>query len=275
MKKRVKSKTPKKESKAPKKKSGIRRKSAKKIFYRRKRLSTKKTIKKIPTHIANFDKVIEGGFEKNSTKRVAGDAGAGKTIFATQFLIGGMERGEKCLFVTFEEEKEDFYRNMKRFGWDLYEYEKKGLFTFLEYAPIKVRTMLEEGGGTVESIILRKKISRIVIDSITSFALLFEDELEKREAALSLFNMISKWNCTALLTLEGRHKEEGEITSKTLEFESDSIILLHYLREKGERQRYIEVLKMRGTKHSKKMYTFNIEKKGITIGKKPVNIKLF
>ncbi len=272
MKKRVKSKTSKKKRVL---KTKIRRKPIKRVFYREKRIRVQKSIERIPTYIANFDKLIEGGLEKNSTNLVAGNAGAGKTIFATQFLVGGMEKGEKCLFVTFEEEKEDFYRNMKRFGWDLEEYEKRGLFTFLEYMPTKVRTMLEEGGGTVESIILRKKISRIVIDSITSFALLFEDELEKREAALSLFNMISKWNCTALLTLEGRPQEEGEITSKTLEFESDSIILLHYLRERGERQRYIEVLKMRGTKHSKKTYTFNIDKNGINIGKKPVYIKVF
>src|SRR3989344_3454257 len=82
---------------------------------------------------------------------------AGKTIFATQFLVEAMKKGEKCLYVTFEEKKNQFYNNMKMFGWDLAEYEKKDLFTFLEYTPIKVKTMLEEGGGTIESVILKKK----------------------------------------------------------------------------------------------------------------------
>jgi len=133
--------------------------------------------------------------------------------------------------------------------------------------------MLEEGGGAIESIILRKKISRMIIDSITSFALLFEDEFEKREASLSLFNMIKKWNCTVLLTFEGRPRKEEKIDSKALEFESDAIILLYYFREKGERHRYLEILKMRGTKHSKKIYRFNIEKGGITIHPGPASIK--
>ena len=133
--------------------------------------------------------------------------------------------------------------------------------------------MLEEGGGTIESIIIKNNVTRIVIDSITSFALLFEDELEKREAALSLFNMISEWNCTSLLTFEGEPLKDEEVASRTLEFESDSIILFYYLRERGERHRYLEVLKMRGTKHSKKIYRFSIDK-GIVVRPSPVSINL-
>ena len=125
--------------------------------------------KRIPTGISNFDKMIEGGFEEYTTNLLVGSSGSGKTIFSVQFLVEGMKRGEKCLYITFEENKLQFYRNMKRFGWDLEAYEKKGLFYFLEYKPGKVKTMLEEGGGTIESIVLKNKISRIVIDSITSF----------------------------------------------------------------------------------------------------------
>lgn len=224
---------------------------------------------RVATHIKNFDELIQGGFRKNSTNLLVGGSGNGKSVFATQFLVEGMKRGEKVLYITFEEKKGKFFKNMKGFGWDLEEYERKGLFTFLEYTPIKVKTMLEEGGGTIESVILKKKVSRLVIDSITSFALLFEKELEKREAALSLFSMISKWNCTSLLTLEGKASKEDKVDSRTLEFESDSIILLYYVRNEGQRERYIEILKMRGTKHSKKLYRFEMGTGGILIDKNP------
>ncbi len=227
--------------------------------------------KRIPTGIKNFDQLIEKGFEKNSINMLVGGAGSGKSIFATQFLIEGMKKGEKCLYVTFEEKKERFYNNMLDFGWDLEAYEKKGLFIFLEYTPAKVKTMLEEGGGQIENIVIKNKVSRIVIDSITSFALLFEDELEKREAALSLFNMIREWSCTSLLTLEEEPDSDKKAASKALEFESDSIILIYFQREKSERDRYLEVLKMRGTKHSKKAYPFIIGKSGIVVGKRPIS----
>jgi len=232
-----------------------------------KKISLKLT-KKVKTGIANFDKMIGGGFERLSTNIIVGGSGSGKTIFSTQCLIEGLRRGETCLYVTFEEKKEQFYENMKEFGWDLEFYEKQGKFIFLEYSPIKVKTMLEEGGGSIETTILEKRVSRIVIDSITSFGLLFEDELSKREAALDLFNMIKRWNCTSFLTVEEEPKEDKKTgTSKSLEFESDSIILLYFIRQNKERKRFSEVLKMRGTDHSRKIYDFNISKKGILISK--------
>ena len=63
--------------------------------------------KRIPTGIKNFDQLIEKGFEKNSINMLVGGAGSGKSIFATQFLIEGMKKGEKCLYVTFEEKKRE------------------------------------------------------------------------------------------------------------------------------------------------------------------------
>ena len=67
---------------------------------------------------------------------------------------------------------------------------------------------------------------------------------------------------------------EGSINNLKIEkdsaegFESWSIGKLHNLSEK-ERERFIEILKMRGTDHSNKMYKFEIKYSGISIGKKP------
>ena len=224
---------------------------------------------RVSSGILNFDNLIEGGFEKNSTNLLVGGSGAGKSIFATQFLVEGVRKEERCLYITFEEKKKQFYSNMKDFGWDLAEYEKKGFFIFLEYSPMKVKTMLEEGGGEIESVILKNKVTRVVIDSITSFELLFEDELSKREAALELFGLIRDWNCTALLTLEEDASPVGDVVSKTMKFEADSMVVLYFLRAGKTRKRFIEVLKMRGTGHSREVYPFEIASKGITIDKNP------
>lgn len=233
-------------------------------------IAEKKEHARVQTGIPHFDSLIGGGFEKDSTNLLVGNSGSGKSIFAVQFLVDGMKKGEKCLFITFEEKKKQFYENMSVVGFDLEAFEKKGLFTFLEYSPIKVKTMLEEGGGSVESVILGEKISRIVIDSITSFALLFEDELSKREAALSLFGMIRNWNCTALLTIEDDPLAGRDFTSRTLEFEADSIVVLYFIRRKSERERYVEIIKMRGTKHSSKLYKFSISERGVTVDSSPL-----
>ncbi len=223
---------------------------------------------RIPTGIKEFDKLVERGFEKNSTNLIMGGPGSGKTIFATQYIVEGLKNRENCLYITFEENKSSFYHNMKRFNWSLEEYEKNNLFTFLNYTPGKVKSMLEEGGGIIENIIIKNKVTRLVIDSMTSFTLLFDDELEKREASLELFNMIKKWNCTSLVTFEGSPNGEQY---RALEFESDSIILMQFARKMVKREREIEVLKMRGTNHSKGLYKFSITKNGIELGNRSVN----
>ncbi len=249
------------------------KKAAKKAKSPKKHTNSSKVInERVKTGIPNLDALVGGGFAKKSTNLIVGGSGSGKSIFAVQFLVDAMKRGEKCLYVTFEEKKEQFYKNMLEFNWDLADYEKRGLLTFLEYTPEKVKTMLEEGGGAIESIILSKKIARVIIDSISSFEILFEDEFEKREATLALFSMISDWGCTSMITLE--EPGEAKSASRALEFESDSIILLYFLRTNSERERFIEVLKMRGSEHSKRMYKFEITKKGIMISKKPSNEKI-
>jgi len=196
-----------------------------------------------------------------------GETGTAKSIFAMQFLVEGIKKGEPCLFISFEEQKNEFYENMSRLGWNLLELEKQGKFFFIHYSPGKVKSMLEEGGGIIENLVLKNKIKRIAIDSITSFALLFENYVKKRKSILSLFNLLRKWESTTILTYVGNPTEKSKVSPNILEFESDSIILLYLFRQEKSRNRYLEVFKMRGTHHSKQIYQFDI-KNGINLSDK-------
>ncbi|MBW2971185.1 hypothetical protein KY320_03425 [Candidatus Woesearchaeota archaeon] len=102
-------------------------------------------IKRVPTGIHNFDKLIGGGLREKSINLVAGPAGAGKTIFAIQFLVNGIEKfKEPGMYITFEERKDRLYQDMLDFGWDLAKYEKEGKFVFLKYKPTQVKKVLVE-----------------------------------------------------------------------------------------------------------------------------------
>jgi circadian clock protein KaiC len=230
----------------------------------RSKIKKPKVLGKVSTGIKELDKLTNGGFQENSINIVTGATGSGKSIFATQFIAEGVKNGESCLYVTFEEKKDAFYSNMAGIGVNLKELEKTKKFFFLEYTPEKVKIMLEEGGGVIESIVMKEKIDRIVIDSITSFMILFESDLDKRKAILSLFSMLEKWSCTTLLTYEARVSKD-QIRENMLEFESDSIIILHFTKGLIRRKRQLEILKMRGTAHPIKRYNFKIKNKGIKI----------
>lgn len=221
--------------------------------------------RRINTGIDGFDKLTLGGFKHDSINLISGAPGSGKTIFAIQFLVTGLKKGEAGIYVTFEEKKEGLYEDMLEFGWDLKKYEDEKKFVFLEYTPEQVKKVLIEGGGTIDAIIKKLKVKRLVIDSISSFALLYEDELTRKQASLALFELINNWGCTAVLTSQSESKTDVHISSAT-DFEVDTIILAYHIKKKGHRIRAIEILKMRGTNYPEKTVTMNIiPKKGIVI----------
>jgi len=219
---------------------------------------------RISSGIPGFDSLVQGGFKAGSVNLIAGNPGAGKTIFSIQFLLEGLKRGEPGLYVTFEEKKDKLYEDMLSFGWDLAKYENQGKFIFLEHTPEQVKKILVEGGGTVESLVHKLKAKRIVIDSITAFTLLYKDELTKKEASLALFELISKWGCTAVMTSEAENPAEDSLPA-ALQFEVDSIIILYYTKRKGIRTRSLEVIKMRGTKHPLKTFETEITPHGFVV----------
>ncbi len=245
------------------------------MFNKEKEVKTEKSsdlkVRRLPIGIPGFDGMIEGGFPEKSINMVAGGSGSGKTIFAIQFLLNGaLKCNEPGIFITFEEEKEQIFKNMSRFGWDLEELEKANKLIIIRYSPEQVRELLAKGGGSIEDIIEKIGAKRIAIDSIKSFALLYENELTKKEASFALFKLIRRWGCTALFTSQDESLKVEESISPELEFEVDSVILLYNIMRRGNRQRAIEVLKMRGTNHKTGVYKMEITNKGIKINQKEI-----
>jgi circadian clock protein KaiC len=217
------------------------------------------------TGIPGFDALIEGGLKRKSVTLVEGCAGSGKSTFAIQFIYDGITRsGEPGLYVTFEEDKDDFYDNMMRYGWDLKALEKKGRFAFIRYTPEQVAKLLKTGGGVIRDIVVKIKAKRIVIDSISSFNLLHPGELERKSASLDLFRMLRRWGCTSLVIGESQMGEE-DLDGNSGEFEVDGIVWLHNFKKEEIRVRAIEVFKMRGTKHATRTFPFEITETGIVI----------
>lgn len=228
-------------------------------------------VERVPLGIPELDRLIEGGLKSQSVNLVSGGAGSGKTIMAMQYLVEGIRKGEAGIYITFEETKKRIYEDMLRFGWDLPKHEKTGMFNFLEYTPEQVKKLLVEGGGIIESLIEKSKAKRLVIDSITSFALLYEEELAKKEASLTLFKLIDKWGCTGLLTSQDKPWTTGGL-STALDFEVDGIIILYHIKQKGIRKRGLEIVKMRGTRTPEKTFSMQITDKGIRINPREVVI---
>ena len=69
--------------------------------------------------IPGLDKIIEGGFVKNSINLIAGQTGTGKTLFAMQYPLHGLRNGESGLYITLEQTVDDIMSDVGKFGWDV------------------------------------------------------------------------------------------------------------------------------------------------------------
>jgi len=227
----------------------------------------KNGIERIKSGIKGFDKLIEGGFVKGSVNLLLGGSGSGKTIFSLQFLLQGLKNNENCAYIALDEKKETILKNAKAFGWNLEEFEKKKKLFFLEYSPEGIKRTIDEGGGELEELITRKKIKRIVIDSLTTFELMLKTSLERAEETRALLEILKSWDCTALITLQRNISVKEMKEDLSVEFETDSIIILYFIRKGLQRERFLEILKMKNTNHSKKLHRFEITNEGISIKK--------
>ncbi|VVC04683.1 Circadian clock protein kinase KaiC [Candidatus Burarchaeum australiense] len=217
--------------------------------------------------ISGLDALIEGGFIKGSAISLCGDSGTGKTIFGLQYLYEGATKyDEPGLYISFDEHKRSMFRNMQRFGWNLTQLEKEKKLLVIEYPPYEVDHFSSQE-SVIHDLIDHMGIERMVIDSVTPLALLYEGEQTRRQGLLKLIDHIRSWDVTTLLISES----VGDITVGAprsrygIEFLTDGLIYLYNVRRKNYRERALEVVKMRGVAHENKVCPMKITPAGMAV----------
>ncbi|MCX6769181.1 MAG: circadian clock protein KaiC, partial [Candidatus Micrarchaeota archaeon] len=134
----------------------------------------------VKSGIPGLDKMLGGGFIRNSVTALAGDTGSGRTIFAAQFLVkGATEHSEPGLFLSFDEQKNSIYANLISFGWDLMDLEREQKIVLVEYPQNELAAFVEQEGA-IRDLISTLGIKRVAIDSISPYALLFSSPEERQ-----------------------------------------------------------------------------------------------
>ena len=235
------------------------------------------TIERVKTGIPGLDELIEGGFPRGDTILIAGKAGTGKSILATQIIYkGATEYDEPGVLVTLEEPPHLIKRNMIRFGMDLEKLEKEKKIAIVDLSPSKEVTPVTIGEypsfdlSGLEAIILNhvKKIKakRVVLDTLSIMAYKFKSRDILREEFFKLAASITRAGCTLLLTSEIPAQEQGLGVFDIEAFLASGVIVLYNEKiSDTSRSRSIEVLKLRGSKHSSRIHSMRITDEGIRV----------
>jgi KaiC/GvpD/RAD55 family RecA-like ATPase len=234
-------------------------------------------IDRVKTGIPGLDELIEGGFPRGDTILIAGKAGTGKSILATQFIYkGATDYNEPGVFVTLEEPPHLIKRNMIQFGMDLESLVKDKKIALVDLSPSKTVTPVTIGEypsfdlSGLEAIILNhvKKLNakRVVLDTLSIMAYRFKSRDILREEFFKLTASITRTGCTLLLTSEIQAHHQGLGVFDIEAFLASGVILLYNEKiSDTSRSRSIEVLKLRGSKHSSRIHSMRITDEGIRV----------
>ncbi len=227
------------------------------------------------TGVKKLDEMIDGGYPRGHVILLTGNTGTGKSTFGMQFLFDGLENGEHSLFVNLEEPLKQVKKTAESHGWDLDSYVEEGLLEFL--TPNLIDTYPDKFLYQVENIIEESNIERMVLDSVSSLTSSDMEKDELREVLLQLNSMLKKNGVTCIMThlasgifSAGSEDLLGNTQASNLRLSSltDGIILLRYVERENSVKKALNVLKMRGSKHSKEIREFEIKQDGIRIGNK-------
>jgi KaiC/GvpD/RAD55 family RecA-like ATPase len=225
-------------------------------------------MERVKSGIPGFDKVIDGGFVKNSANLLCGGTGTGKTIFSMQFILNGASQyNERGFYISFEETEESLKADIEALGMDYDKLVKQG------NAKIRYVPLFEVSNFAIE---IKKELekfkpSRVVIDSISAITMPMDDDFERRKQIYKIINVLKDLNCTSILISET--PSESALSSEPSgfskfgieEFMADSVIVLHYAGMGGESDRAVRVMKMRRTNHLKGPIPMEIGKSGMTV----------
>ncbi len=236
-------------------------------------------LEKLPTGIPGFDEICYGGLLRDRSYLLSGPSGSGKTIFAVQYLINGIEMfNEPGIMVATEERPQHIREHFSTFGWDMEKYEDENMLAILDATSTKIGLPSDEKYIDVRPFDTRSLIDQIiniqdeigarraVLDSTTSIGFAINDipkfriELLKLSTTMEILGLTSIFTCEVLSTT-------GDMISRfgVENFLVEGNIVLYYTKSENVRVRGIEIFKMRGSNHSKKIHPFEITDKGIVV----------
>lgn len=212
----------------------------------------------------DIDYLLHGGVLEGSTTLLAGMTGTGKSSLCLAFLMDGLKHDENCLFVGFEESENQLKRNAKSFGWNIDLHIKKGSLIMLCSFPHE--KLLEEHLQHIKEIVESKNCTRVVIDSLTAVSHSYSYP-EFIGFTRRLNGYLKSVGCTVVLTMVNSSLISDDSNQQSLiSTITDNLITMRHVEMQGELQQVLNVVKIRGSTHSKDLVEYEITSDGLKIG---------
>ena len=214
--------------------------------------------------VREFDELLGGGIERGSSTLLIGPAGAGKSLFALQFIDAAIKRGEKAAIFIFDEELGLLFSRTKSMGLDLEKMRDDGSLYIEQLDAAELSP--GEFAHRVRDRVASFDAKAVIIDSVNGYQASMPEENALILHMHELLQYLNRQGCNTFLTV-AQHGLVGDMKSPVdVTYLADTVILLRYFEAHGRVRRAVSVIKKRTGKHEETIREFRIGEKGLTLG---------
>jgi circadian clock protein KaiC len=230
------------------------------------RSAKRKPLERLSTGIEGLDEMLGGGVPSGYSVLVSGPSGSGKSVVATQFIMAGVRHDEPGVIAVFEK-RPSKYSETPPGGPAFEKMIRDGGVGVIHTRPLDLS--IDEMLAEMLEAIDRFKARRLVIDSLSGFELALAPTFREdfRESLYRMVSVLTGSGITMMMTAEVEDTyTDLRFSPHGTAFLTDAIIMQRYIELKGQLQRVMAVVKVRGSAHSKEIRSFEINEDGMIVG---------
>ena len=222
--------------------------------------------------VAAIDAMVGGGLPVGSATLVAGPSGAGKTVLGLQFVAEGIRRGERCLYLSFQQSAAQLIVRGEAFGWPYREAVASGLLEIRHLDPVEISLDMV-GTDLRRAATEAQAVQRVVVDSLAELEPAARGTARFPDFLSALTGLFSSVGATTLLTSEtSAFFGPGFELSHGLAFVADNVILFRYAELESEVRRALAIIKMRDGDHIRDIVEVEVDTRGLSVKGKFVGL---
>ena len=219
---------------------------------------------RLASGVAQLDTLLGGGVETGSSTLLLGPAGAGKSLFAVQYVLAAIARGERAAMFVFDEELALLYERTRAMGFDL-EGKRDAGALFIEQVDA-AELSPGEFAHKVRATVDINGVKTVVIDSLNGFQAAMPQENQLILHMHELLQYLNRQGATTFLTI-AQHGLVGDMKAPVdITYLADTVVLLRYFEAQGRVRRAISCIKKRAGSHEDTIREYRIGRNGLTVG---------
>jgi circadian clock protein KaiC len=220
------------------------------------------TDERISSGLPRLDHMLHGGYHRGSNVLISGAPGTAKSTLSGLFAAAACKRGERTLYVSFDEGAAQIVRNLKSVGIKLAPYIKSGLLHM--YSTRTRGPNVVDQFGALRDKVRQHRPRCLVIDPLSALSSKLA-HIASADAAQQFLDFLKAEGITVVNTSLMDGLTTDEATATGISTIADTWIHVSYVVQDGERNRALTIVKSRGTGHSNQVRELTLSNAGVSL----------